>query len=70
LFFIVIFTIVKLIQGLEGMAGKPDGISLEKEETPEEMIIKKLKEKNKKISKARKEIEENDDEKKEKEDSE
>lgn len=60
LFFVIIFTIVRIIQAIEGMAGKPDGISFDKEESPEEQVIKKLKEKNQKISKAKKEMENED----------
>jgi len=46
LLFIVIYAILRTIQAIERLASKPEGISLAPEETKEQKLLKKLKEKN------------------------
>lgn len=55
LLFIITYVILKGIQILEQMAGKPEGATLAQEETKGEKLLKKLKEKNIYLEKLKKE---------------
>lgn len=53
LLFALIFALLKAIQMLESMAGKPEGLELPPAETKEEQLLKKLKKKNIKLQKTK-----------------
>lgn len=56
--FVIIFAFLKGLQSIEHMAGKPDGITLEAEGTPEDKLLNKFKERNKQMVDVKKKIQE------------